>query len=454
MKRQPLKPRPNEQVDSAGSMSNSSSSRVCRSFSFKLVTDRRMATKQHPQQPSAPPEQPSHQQHRRSRRRSFSVGRENHDQPPGPTEEWKARRRSSSRMRVVLGGVVGRMRRSSSVRRSVLVDRSTSRMTPSPTNLPTRTCNIITPCNAGSTTSTTIETALFAPVHNDETNDGSYRTADDTEPSTPFESDDEVVITLHGSLLPSERPVMVVVPNDEAEDPKLAAAAATLLQAHIRAYLQRYHYKFLVLQHKLRAIEATKTKQLQKLKERSKIAKKREGSVIEFQQDKLSRRLQRTTRVIPYLFREAQSKLQANLALANANANAIMLHDLSTSHLQLKLIAHAYLETLESIPGIWDALQAQWMTPKQHKPRVRRGFDRNGKIIRLSQKKKDEYNAHDDDLPVAGQASETSSAAQATAPPTPAEVMYLHTYFELDESQDMEGAFRHVQQVTEATMLN
>jgi len=84
---------------------------------------------------------------------------------------------------------------------------------------------------------------------------------------------------------------------------------------------------------------------------------------------------------MPWLFLEAQSKLQANLALANANANAIVVHDLSTSHLQLKSIAHACLETLESIPGIWGALQAQWMTPKQHKPRVRRGFDRNGKII-------------------------------------------------------------------------
>ena len=110
VKRQPLKPRPNEQVDSARSVSNSGSSRVRRSFSFKLVTDRRMATKQHPQQSSSPPpEQPSHQQHQRSRQRSFLVGRENHDQPPGPTEEWKARRHSSSRMRVVLGGVVGRM---------------------------------------------------------------------------------------------------------------------------------------------------------------------------------------------------------------------------------------------------------------------------------------------------------------------------------------------------------
>jgi len=55
---------------------------------------------------------------------------------------------------------------------------------------------------------------------------------------------------------------------------------------------------------------------------------------------------------------------------------------------------------------------------------------------------------------VAGQDSETSSAAQATAPPTPAEVTHLHTCFELDELQDMEGAFRHVQQATEATMLN
>jgi len=133
----------------------------------------------------------------------------------------------------------------------------TSRMTPSPTNLPAPTCNLITPCNADSAASTTIETASFAPVCDDEKNNGSCGTADDTEPPTPFESDDEVVVTLHGLLLPLERPVVMAVPNDEAEDPKVAAGAATLLQAHIRACLQRHRYKLLVLEHKLRAIEAT-----------------------------------------------------------------------------------------------------------------------------------------------------------------------------------------------------
>jgi len=48
----------------------------------------------------------------------------------------------------------------------------------------------------------------------------------------------------------------------------------------------------------------------------------------------------------------------------------------------LQITAHSYVDSMEDISGIWDALIAQWVNPAP-KYRVKRGFDANGKIITL-----------------------------------------------------------------------
>ena len=167
-------------------------------------------------------------------------------------------------------------------------------------------------------------------------------------------------------------------------------AAATHIQRLYRGYSQRYSFQMLQLRSKLQQIEATKERQLKKIAQRTKHAKKAERSSNEFRMEKKSRRLMRTTRVIPYLFREAQSVLQENVRLAMTHQHLV---DLQTSDMTLQCIAHDYLESMEDIPGIWEALKAQWMEPK--KMRVRRGFGPSGKAIKLGGSAK----TQDQDLP-------------------------------------------------------
>ena len=156
-------------------------------------------------------------------------------------------------------------------------------------------------------------------------------------------------------------------------------SAATHIQRLYRGYSQRYSFQMLQLRYQLQQIEAMKKRQLKKIAQRTKHAKKAERSSNEFRMEKKSRRLMRTTRVVPCLFREAQSVLQENVRLAMTHQHLV---DLQASDMTLQTIAHGYLESMEDIPGIWEALKAQWMGPKT--ARVRRGFGPSGKLIKLS----------------------------------------------------------------------
>jgi len=180
--------------------------------------------------------------------------------------------------------------------------------------------------------------------------------------------------------------------------------AVIRVQAIVRGYLQRYEIKFRILQRRLQTIEDRKQKQVKKLQQRVGRAKKMELSEIEFRMEGLSRRLQRTTRVIPYLFRETQAQLLVNgnvlfqllqlllLRLETSPSttssrwisSSVVYHlkELEASHMALQITAHSYVDSMEDISGIWDALIAQWVNPAP-KYRVKRGFDANGKIITL-----------------------------------------------------------------------
>lgn len=153
---------------------------------------------------------------------------------------------------------------------------------------------------------------------------------------------------------------------------------ATLLQALFRGYRQRYEFQMLLLRLKLQQIKANKERQLQKLEERVQVRKRHECSAFQFEHDKNGRQLQRVARVVPYLFREALDKVRANFELVNTPEQ---LQELQESHLRLQTLAHSYLDLLEDIPGIWEALKAQWMAPKR--PRPRRSFGPDGKIVKV-----------------------------------------------------------------------
>jgi IQ calmodulin-binding motif len=170
-------------------------------------------------------------------------------------------------------------------------------------------------------------------------------------------------------------------------------SAATRLQSVFRGYRQRYEYRMMRLRHKLVQIEALKQRQLARLARRTKSRMRMEKSVAEFHNAKETRQLMRFTRIIPYLFREAQAKLAENVAMCSAPD---LVAELFESHQSIQRIAHHYLESLEDLPGIWEALKGQWMAPK--KPRPRRVFGPDGKSKKVDPKTS--YNTHDEDLPV------------------------------------------------------
>jgi hypothetical protein len=154
--------------------------------------------------------------------------------------------------------------------------------------------------------------------------------------------------------------------------------AATLVQALFRGYRQRYYFKISKLQKELHTIYHLKHRQLKKLAQRTKACKKSEKSQLDFHYNKNTRSLQRNTRIVPYLFREAQVQLQQNMSLAETEADITALEE---SHMALKTLAHLYLESMEDVNGIWEVLKAQWMAPK--KPRPRRTFGPDGKAKRI-----------------------------------------------------------------------
>ncbi|CAB9506107.1 expressed unknown protein [Seminavis robusta] len=178
---------------------------------------------------------------------------------------------------------------------------------------------------------------------------------------------------------------------------------ATKLQALFRGYRQRYAFRMMLLHRKLEQIEQLKQRQLAKLVHRFKHRKKAEKSMVEFEHCKVNRQLQRFTRIIPWLFRDAQAKLAENVQMISSSRipgdeHALHVPSLLESHSTLQNIAHMYLETLEDLPGIWEALKAQWMGPK--KPRTRRIFGPDGKPKRVDRIKPEQFNTHDEDLPL------------------------------------------------------
>ena len=208
----------------------------------------------------------------------------------------------------------------------------------------------------------------------------------DTETSAPISDvEDEIESADHASS--SESAPLRIQPRGQH-----TAASVLILQALFRGYRQRYAFQMMKLRHKLQQIEDLKARQLAKLAHRTRTAKKAEKSGTEFRMEKRSRRLMRTTRVIPFLFREAQTKLQENVQLLTSISSTgstrrrqqqhQYLQDLQASHMSLQIIAHDYLDCMEDIPGVWEVLKAQWMGPP--KPRVRRGFGPTGKVIKLT----------------------------------------------------------------------
>lgn len=188
-------------------------------------------------------------------------------------------------------------------------------------------------------------------------------------------------------------------------------AAATVIQSHVRRYLAHYEYRMAKLQHRLEEIEALKQRQLKKLAQRQIKRKRTEKSVFEYEARRTTRELQRTTRIIPHLFRQAKSLLEEQVGLlllleentfttnsevaismplrwnksdsestlvtaATSSAESVTsddnndnevdpqcisaLQDALESHAILQSLAHDYLETLEDVDGVWDAMREKW----------------------------------------------------------------------------------------------
>lgn len=304
-----------------------------------------------------------------------SSGRENEPKKSTPTksksENAKVANNKSSRVKVLLGGMFGkRPSATSSSNRPPLQLESPAAQQPKQL-FPASEKNSFGDCGVQDGSQTTVLT--------------------ETETATPSLADwgsGSFVVDVH-TVAP--HPEVVVETLEEKQH-----KAAVLLQAVFRGYQQRYEFRMLVLRDKLQRIEANKERQLKKLEQRTKTRKRQAKSVFDFQDpnQRASRVLQRVARIVPYLFREAQTKLEENAELASTPQHV---KEMVESNQNLQNLAHSYLESLEDIPGIWEALEAQWMGPKQ--PRPRRSFGPDGKIVRQP-RVLIELNTHDDDLPV------------------------------------------------------